>query len=191
MTENKPETDPFDLANLSVASVTAEDLGVEKPILAITVDKPPRQDFFRVKPDPEFRLQGRIIRLEAERESYLVTASVWPGIPGETKLVCLTPYYTRTGALGLWPLPLPDDLLGKKDSAWAVTARKAAEIAETKWTRLQANMAHGRYDVVTSNKIPDPVWPDITLRGILEIAFSDGRLIDRPDHPIIRQLAGE
>ena len=30
--------DPFDLANISVASVTAEDLGVEKPILVVPVE---------------------------------------------------------------------------------------------------------------------------------------------------------
>ena len=29
--------DPFDLSNISVASVTAEDLGVEKPILVVPI----------------------------------------------------------------------------------------------------------------------------------------------------------
>lgn len=183
--------DPFDLSNISVASVTAEDLGVQKPILVVPVDKPSRQDFFRVHPDPEYQVEARIIKLEAEREAYLVTRAVWPVIPGETKLVRLTPYLTRTGGLGLWPVPLPDDLLGKRDTAWGVTARKAAEIATEKWVRMQANMAHGRYDIVTSNKIPDPVWPNISLNEILKIAFGDGHLIDSLDHPVVRQLEGE
>ena len=39
--------DPFDLSNISVARVTSEDLGVEKPILVVPVDKPSKQDFFR------------------------------------------------------------------------------------------------------------------------------------------------
>ena len=133
--------DPFDLSNIAVASVTAEDLGVEKPILMVPVDKPSRQDFFRTHPDPEFRIEARVLKLEAERETYLVTCDVWPSIPGETKLVRLVPYLARSGGIGLWPVSLPDDLLGKRDTAWGVTARKAAEIAESKWVRMQANMA--------------------------------------------------
>lgn len=183
--------DPFDLANIAVASVTSEDLGVEKPILVIPVDKPSRQDFFRTHPDPDFRIEARILKLEAEREVYLVTRAVWPSIPGETKLVRLVPYLTRTGSLGLWPVSLPDDLLGKRDTTWGVTARAAAEIAETKWVRMQSNMASRQYDIVTSTKIPDPVWPNIALNNILKIAFGDGHLIDSLDHPVIRQLQGE
>lgn len=183
--------DPFDLTNIAVASVTAEDLGVEKPILMVPVDKPGKQDFFRVHPDLNYRVEARVIKLEAERETYLVTRDVWPSIPGETRLVRLLPYLSRTGGLGLWPLPLPDDLLGRRDTAWGVTARKAAEFAETKWVRMQANMAHGQYDIVTSDKIPDPIWPKITLPEILKIAFGAGRLIDTLDHPIVRQLEGQ
>ena len=183
--------DPFDLSNIAVASVTAEDLGVEKPILMVPVDKPGKQDFFRTHPDPEFHVEARVLKLEAERETYLVTRAVWPSIPGETKLVRLVPYLTRTGGLGLWPVSLPDDLFGKRDTAWCVTARKAAEIAETKWVRMQANMSHGRYDLVTSVKIPDPVWPGIKLTEILKIAFGDGHLIDSLDHPVVRQLRGD
>lgn len=183
--------DPFDLDNIAVSGTSAEDLGIEKPILHIPVDKPGRQDFFRVHPDPAYRLDARIIKLEAERESYLVTRAVWPAIPGETKLVKLVPCLTRLGTLYLWPLPMPDDLMGKRDTAWGTTARKAAEMAETKWVRMQANMAAGSYDVVTSDKIADPVWPKAEFKEMLKIAFGDGRLIDRMDHPVVRQLEGK
>ena len=182
--------DPFDLSNISVAGVTSEDLGVEKPILVVPVDKPSKQDFFRAHPDPSYHVEVRVLKVEAERETYLVTKEVWLAIPGETKLVRLVPYLTRTGGLGLWPVSLPDDLLGKKDTNWGITARAAAELAETKWVRMQANMARNYYDVVASDKIPDPVWPNITSQDILKIAFGDGRLIDRMDHPVIRQLQG-
>lgn len=189
-TETAPK-DPFDLANISVSSVTSEDLGVEKPIIVIPVDKPNRQSFFRVHPDPSFRADVRIIRLDSERESYLVTNDIWRVIPGETKFVRLVPYITREGGIGLWPVSLPDDLLGKKDSNWAITARAAAEYAEVKWVRMSANMQLGRYDVVTSASIPDPFWPKITFREILEKAFGNDHLIDSLDHPVIRQLQGD
>ena len=183
--------DPFDLDNLSVAGTNPEDLGIEKPILHVPVDKPGRQDFFRIHPDPNFRMDARIIKLDAERESYLVTRPIWPAIPGETKLVKLIPALTRAGTLYLWPLPMPDELLGKRDTTWGTTARKAAEMSETKWVRMQANMHSGSYDVVTTSKIADPVWPSISFKEILKIAFGDGRLIDRMDHPVLRQLAGQ
>jgi len=183
--------DPFDLSNIAVAGVTSEDLGVEKPILMIPVDKPSKQDFFRTHPDPNFHLEARVLKLEAERETYLLTRAIWPVIPGETKLVRLVPFLTRTGSLGLWPVSLPDDLLGKRDTNWGVTSRMAAEIAQTKWVRMQSNMATSRYDVVTSSKIPDPVWPNITLTGILKIAFAGGLLIDSLEHPVVRQLQGD
>lgn len=185
------EADPFDLSKITVSSVTAEDLGVEKPILVIPVDKPSRQSFFRVHPDPAYRADVRIIKLEADREYYLVTNDIWPQIPGETKYVRLVPYITREGAIGLWPLALHDELLGKRDTNWGITARKAAEYAETKWVRMQANMQLGRYDVVTSDKIPDPVWPKITFKEILNKAFGPDRLITSLDHPVIRQLHGD
>jgi hypothetical protein len=121
-------SDPFDLSNLAVSEASIEDLGIERPILAISVDKPGRQEFFRVHPDPAFHLAARIIELEQDRERYLLGREVWPAIPGETKLVKLTTYLTRTGSIGLWPLSIPDELLGKRDTDWGVTARKAAEI---------------------------------------------------------------
>ncbi len=182
--------DPFSLDNLSVAGTSAEDLGIEKPILHIPVDKPGKQEFFRAHPEPAFRLDARVIKLEAERETYLVTRPIWPEIPGETKLVKLVPCLTRSGAIYLWPLPMPDELMGRRDTTWGITARKAAELAERSWVRMTANMQTGAYDVVTSAHIPDPVWPKITFPEMLKIAFGDGRLVDRMDHPVLRQLGG-
>jgi hypothetical protein len=182
--------DPFSLDNLSVAGTSAEDLGIERPILHIPVDKPGRQDFFRVHPDPAYRLTARIIKLEAERETYLVTRPIWPAIPGETKLVQMVPALTRLGTLYLWPVSQVDDVLGKRDTPWGTTARQAAEIAQTKWVRMQANQAAGRYDVFTTTHIAEPVWPSMSLEAMLRIAFGDGRLIDRLDHPVLAQLKG-
>ena len=36
----------------------------------------------------------------------------------------------------------------------------------------------------------EPQWPDKSFRDLLEIAFRCN-LIDRPDHPVISELAGE
>jgi hypothetical protein len=44
-------------------------------------------------------------------------------------------------------------------------------------------MTLGGYEIlVARGAIPDPVWPEHTLTAFLEIAFGDGRLVDKPDH---------
>lgn len=184
-----PPTDPFDPAALRVSHTSDEAIGVEKPLLAVPVTKPNKQQFIRVSPDPEMRLDVRIIELRDARETYLVTPEIATILPGETKLVRLTTCLSRQGGIFLWPVPLPTE--ERRESTWHTSARAAAEIGEKRWVRMQANMALGAYDVATSAAIPDPVWPKHTLRELLMIAFGDGRLIDRADHPVIRQLFGQ
>ena len=59
------------------------------------------------------------------------------------------------------------------------------------WVRVAANMSLGAYEVYeASGSIPDPEWPDVTFRVLLEIAFK-GRFIQSLDHPVIHRLQGE
>jgi hypothetical protein len=54
---------------------------------------------------------------------------------------------------------------------------------------LKANLAIGAYDIhVAKGTIPDPVWPPKTMSELLEIAFGGGRLVDKPDHDLIKRL---
>lgn len=181
-------TDPFDPAALRIDATSDASLGVERPLLVVPVHKPHKQMFFRTHPSPDMRLDVRVIELETEREYYLVTPAIAQMLPGETKAVRLITCMPRFGGPFLWPMKLPNP--DGRESTWAVSARKAAGLAETKWVRMQANQALAAYDVSTSTHIPDPVWPDVSMQDLLRIAFGDGRLIDREDHPVIRQLLG-
>lgn len=181
--------DPFDPAALRIESTSDTSIGVERPILVVPVRKPDRQTFFRVHPAPDMRLDCRIIEFQAERETYLVTRRIAAMLPAETKPVRLLTCIPRIGgAVFLWPLKLPSD--DGRSSLWLQTAQKAAELAETKWVRMQSNMTLGAYDVLISDQIPEPTWPTMTMREMLGIAFRGGRLIEREDHPVIRQLLG-
>ena len=54
-----------------------------------------------------------------------------------------------------------------------------------------ANMPAGTYDVLeAAGQFPEPVWPEVSLQQLLEIAFK-GRVIDTMDHPVLRRLRGE
>jgi hypothetical protein len=51
-------------------------------------------------------------------------------------------------------------------------------------------MSLGAYEIFEAeSSIPDPIWPDMAFRAICRIAFKD-RLINSPDHPVIRRLRG-
>jgi hypothetical protein len=183
------QVDPFDPAALRISHTSDESLGVEKPLLSVRVGNPNKQDFFRVNPDPETRVDVRIIVLSDTRDTYIVTPEIASNLTGETKLVRLTTCIGRFGGVFLWPVPLQTD--DKRENTWHMTARAAAELAETCWVRMQANMSIKAYEAVTSTSIPDPVWPKYALGELLAIAFGDGRLIDRIDHPVVRQLSGQ
>ena len=56
---------------------------------------------------------------------------------------------------------------------------------------MAANMSLGAYDVFeASGKLPEPEWPDMPFRKILEVAFK-GRYIESIEHPALRRLQGE
>ena len=178
--------DPFSPDAIRINNTTDDSIGIERPILSVQVMPPPKQCFVRVDPSPDKSLDARIIKIE--REVYLVTPEMAMKLPGETKAVRILVCMPRHGGIFLWPLALPNPNV--RENAWHTSARKAAELAKTTWVRMQANMAVGMYDVTTSKHIPDPVFPDISMRDLLSLAFGDGRLIDRDDHPVVRQLMG-
>lgn len=180
--------DPFSLDAIRITNTTDESIGIERPILSVPVMNPPKQSYIRVHDSPDKTLDARIIKFDTEREVYLVTPEMAMKLPGETKAVRLLVCMPRHGGIFLWPLALPNPNV--RENAWHTSARKAAELAKTTWVRMQANMAVGMYDVTTSKHIPDPVFPDISMRDLLSLAFGDGRLIDRDDHPVVRQLMG-
>jgi hypothetical protein len=181
--------DPFDPAALRLRGDTVDSIGAEQPLLRVPVQKPPRHAFFRANPDSALILPAHIIDMKEEREVYLVTPEMALALPGETKPIELRVCITRQGMVFLWPVPMPSD--DGRRIPWYDTARKIVKEAETVWCRMIPNMQAGHYDVLTSKHIPDPVWPPHSLKNLLRIAFGDDRLVDREDHPIVRQLLGQ
>jgi hypothetical protein len=102
--------------------------------------------------------------------------------------VLLTTCITRQGTVFIWPVALPD--VDGRRSAWADTAHEAVKYAAEVWVRLVPDMGLGAYRVYRAEgQLSDPIWPDKTFPELLEIAFTH-RVIDNPDHPIVRRLRG-
>jgi hypothetical protein len=181
--------DPFDLASLRLDQTYSDGISVRKLITQIRVGRPQKQHFVRVNPDPAYRISPMaIIELKDDRESYLVSRAIAAELAGEFTSVALFTGITRAGTLFLWPVPLPGP--DGKHNPWHRSALNAAELAESRWVRIVANMEAGGYDVsVAAANIPEPEWPEMPFNEMVRIAFQ-GRIVDRCDHPLVLKLRG-
>jgi hypothetical protein len=180
---------PFDPARLRLSQDFASAIGVKKVLTTIPCRKPHRHEFVRVRPGHEWRLETGVFEDKIHRENYLVEPSLWSELLGEIQPVCLFYAVTRQGDVMLWPVKLPGT--DGKSNPWNESALAAAQLAETKWVRVAANMPGGMYDVFeAAGELADPEWPDLSLTEILRLAFKD-RFIQSIHHPAIKALRGE
>jgi hypothetical protein len=189
MKEQESTIDPLDPASLRIDPTARPEIGVKKPLVHVPVRKPSRQEYFRTRPEAEYRLPMAILTLSEEREAYAVSPAIAAALPREARNVELRTCISRSGTLFIWPVPLPKAV--GRESAWHKTAREAAERAESVWIRIVANMGAGAYDIFEAPPgIPDAVWPEAPFKEMLRVAFGDGLLIDTLDHPVIKRLRG-
>ena len=187
-TDNDKPADPFDPVRLRLTE--SAKIGVRKAVTVISCSKPNRQQFVRVHPSEEYRMQTALFTEEVNRESYLVVPELWDELAGEIQPTFLFSSITKTANnVFLWPVRVPDTD-GRRNN-WHLSALRAAELAMKKWVRVQSNMSDGKYDVFeATGNIPDPEWPEVSFRDLLKVCFDD-RYIDSLEHPILRQLRGE
>jgi hypothetical protein len=181
--------DPFDPKSLALKGNPADAIGVKRALTVVPVRKPNRQEFFRTHPNEEYAVQMATLELKTENETYAVSPEVAMAIPGETRIVRLTTTINRQGNVFLWPVLLPSN--EGREMAWHSSAREAAERAQSNWVRMVANMGGGYYDIWEADgSVAEPQWPEHTFLQLLKVAFGNGRLIDREDHPVLQQLLG-
>jgi hypothetical protein len=189
---DKPEADPYNLDSLRLFQDFASAIGAKRLIRTVPVRKPAKEWFVRTHPDPAYRLQTAVLELREDRETYLVSASLWPELALEATFSprLLVTSITRQGEPFLWPIRLPG-ADGKIDD-WSRSSLDAADEAKSRWVRVTANMHLGAYNItVASGQVAEPTWPpDLTFQQIIKIAFRD-KMIDTWDHPVLRRLRGE
>ena len=192
MSSSEPTTttpDPFDPAALRLTANYAAGLGVKKMLTTVPVRKPGKQEWFRVRPGDDWRLQTATYEDEALRETYLVDRSLWSDLAGSIHPTLIVTAINRAGDLFLWRLKLPGD--DGRPNHWTDSALAIARESETGWRRMASNMAAGYYEgFMPEALLPEPEWPDRTFSEIVRTAFK-GRFIDSLDHPLLRQLRGD
>lgn len=163
--------------------------GVQKIITNIPARKPGNQAFFRVRPGAEWRVQLAILQLKDDGENYLVLPQMFGELAQEARPKLLYAAITRDGTPFVWPVNLPGED-GRLDT-WSQSAHEAAKHAESSWIRLVANRSSGAYDILqATGELAAPEWPEFSLVELLNLAFKD-KVIDSPEHPIVRRLRGE
>ena len=161
----------------------------------IPLRKPGKQQWFRVH--AELKLDN-VCFLEVEQdegspESFLLTNSVaqqlreLPGISKRSLRLCVC---RPNNAPFVWAIKLPKGT-GTKHDDWGRSALDAANIAESKWIRMNADMQLGAYKFFNSKASwEEPVWPALGISEILKRSIGDQHIISSADHPAVRQLQG-
>lgn len=179
---------PIDLNELRLSQDFENSIKSVKLLTSIPVGKPDPQTFFRVHPDPIYRVETGVLEHRMDRETYLVDRSLWPELRSEIIPKVLYTVLTRQATLSIWAVRLPKSD-GRLDN-WNRSAHLAAEEAMKGWVRMVSNHDSNSYDVfVPQAHFPEPEWPSITFEEIIQIAFRD-RYIRNIDHPVIKILQG-
>jgi hypothetical protein len=189
------EADPFDLDSLRLSQDFASAVEVQRPIVTVPVRKPTTKGaFIRTHRDPGFWFNTKLLEMDdgADRDSYLVDRRLWEALDGEPLFASflLVPCMSRPGnVLYLMKIRLPGP--DGRTSEWTRSALEAVDIAKTRWVRIVSRMELGGYQPEPAGgNLPDPVWPEMTLKEILRVAFRD-RVISDWNHPVLRRLRGE
>jgi hypothetical protein len=180
--------DLFDPERLRLSQNFADDLGV-KVILTVPVQKPKKQTFFRVNSSEQYRITVLLLELKDEREVYLVDPGLGSVLAAETVAAQLFLCIDRSGNLFWWAVKLPGP--DGRTNEWVSSARRIAQLAMTRWVRMQSNISSGCYEaLVAPGEFPEPQWPEVKLQELLEAAFRD-RFIRDLAHPVLKKLRGE
>ena len=154
-------------------------LAEKKLLTSVPIRKPARHEFVRVHVDPVYRLsEVGLAKLKEDGESYLFLA---PEFSPEIAVTLYTMYLAtnRQGVPFVWPvrLPIPEG----KHNHWYRRAAEAAELAMTRWVRLQPNPSLGTYELFVLGESPEPNWPNFS-EDPFDIAFPPDRVVLGPQH---------
>ncbi len=192
---NKPSTssptaeEDLDLDALRLDQNFGTIIGAKQVLGVVKVRNPNKQEWFRVHPSEEFRLQTAILQLKNEGEAYLIDRSLWEIVWDEIQPVMLFTAINRQGDVFVWAVRLPKGD-GRTDQ-FMESDMVAATKAEKQWTR-RTWVPEGRTHriLVATNLSEEPAWPDISFQKILKIAFKDS-YIQNQNHPVLNRLRGD
>ena len=181
------EYKPPDFSKFALSQNFGAQIKVTKRLITVPVRKPSKTQWFQIH--PEYKLDVLLLKYgDRGDDYYLIEPSLADQLIDLAQAFKLVVAVDRQGVVFVWPLRLPD---AERAMNWHLSALEAASHAEVQWTRVQAHMGLGAYEIHAAEGITDvPKWPGMLMDEILEIAFKN-KIIDRLDHFVLQQLRGE
>ena len=162
------------------------------PVLVdMPVSKPAPGHYWRLRAGDDFRAAYNLLNASkiGGEGMHAIIPEVAALVPDQVRPHELRLGVTQFGSPFLLPVPLPGP--DGRTNRWHLSLAAGATLAEESWIRIAADMRAGAYTVIkASGDLGDPRWPSETFDELLTIAFR-GNIIDRKEHPLIRQLRGE
>lgn len=187
--KSKPATGGFSMSELALTQDFDTAIGLETRVHTVPVKKPNKLTYVRVHPSPEYRMAIAIL-IDEIGELYAVHPKVLASVSDEAKPMMLYTAVDEVGNAFLLPVGLPGS--DGRTNAWWQSGHAAAAHAQKEWVRIVSDKLAGYYKTKpTKAEKGEPKWPEMTFEELLNMAFTDGRLIDTVDHPVIRKLNGE
>jgi len=165
---------------------------VKKILTTVPIRRPNKHEFFRVRAGEEY--WRPVAFLELGRDLFLVHPQVAQHLdPDDFFYAYLCLAISKSGLPFFWPVKVPS---AERRNNWNESALAVAKLAVDRWIKLRSRQEDGRGGGFYEGEEPifnfkDPVWPNLTLKELYDIAFKGGRIIDRMDHEAIQKLTGQ
>ena len=156
------------------------------------VGRPGKTDYFRTHADKTWWTDFFLLEFtdaSGQRNLYFVDPSLGglPELEGQVKRKRLVPFMTLRGGLGVWPISIENT-----DNGYVRSALLICEEAIETWMLCVSKREIGQYKAKPAQgNHAEPVWPDMTLEQILQLAFPPEKQILDRDHPVLAKLRGE
>jgi hypothetical protein len=190
-TNGEVSADPFDLQAMRIDGLA--DVFVETVLTTVPVRNPKRTEFIRVCGDPAYSIDTFVVEIEidGDREIFYVIPELRGAVPDPEalKLVRLNLAITKRGTVFLWPIKLSQG--NNRVRRMSDSALQAAEEAKSLWVRVAWDRELAAWGYARAKAdLGEPQWPAKSFGELLKIAFRLN-LIDKPDHPVFRELEGD
>lgn len=192
-TEGAADTDPFapsELKKIRLGQNFGELAQTKQLLTSVSVRKPGKQEFIRVRPGDEHRFDTCCLTNEQSNEVYLVSPALMNLLKYDVRPTLLVVCLARSSTVPfLWPLTIPD---ADRPNRWHRTALECAKEAEKKWIRVVSDADGGQYSAFEAvRELSEPDWSDVPpMEEILKLAFKD-KFLTSPDDALVKRLLGE
>ena len=151
----------------------------------IPIKKPGNKNFFRVHPDPSYRLYDVPVFEEEGGDIYLPELELPDDVSEFVTHMNLFTAISHRGKLFVWKFKATD-------TSWLHSNLRVSRRAVDEWVRIKADFETGGYNIFTA---PEPLhskkpnFPTMSPEELFTLAF-DSRRITSVEHPLIRSLRG-